>query len=275
MALENRHEMQIETLKVATTCKPVRIGADANPSFDGTGANMRRRIWIALRALQSPWANAACAAVLLSASALVFVPRGQYASTCGQWVQRQVLKRNPRGMSLAPGRTWGYHVKDDWIFAGMVHSTHAPLDYSRYINFVYDDRPRRTGFWALTRIVEGERLVPWAPPGVVSPAMFLPARRALALSEPKFAHLGERDALTSRILWGGIALNTATIVALMGFLWSIVWVPRGYVRFIRGRRRRIGLCPNCRYDLAGLTSDTCPECGSVVDHSNRGEPSAD
>ena len=236
---------------------------------------MRRRIWIALRALQSPWANAACAAVLLSASALVFVPRGQYASTCGQWVQRHVLKRNPRGMSVSSDRTWAYDARRDRVFVGGVIWSDGPPDYSQFINFVYDDRPRRTGFWALTRLVEGERLVPWAPPGAVSPAMFLPARRALALSEPKFAHLGERDALTSRILWSGIALNTATIVALMGFLWSIVWVPRGYVRFIRGRRRRIGLCPNCRYDLAGLTSDTCPECGSVVDHSNRGEPSAD
>ena len=55
------------------------------------------------------------------------------------------------------------------------------------------------------------------------------------------------------------------------------------------RRAKPWQCPKCRYDLRGLGGvrrksgevdsknrpTVCPECGSVVDHSNRGEPSAD
>ncbi|HXE55277.1 MAG TPA: hypothetical protein VN541_19795 [Tepidisphaeraceae bacterium] len=41
----------------------------------------------------------------------------------------------------------------------------------------------------------------------------------------------------------------------------LAWVTMG-VR--RRRRRRLGLCPACGYDLTGNVSGVCPECGKPV-----------
>ncbi|HVZ93205.1 MAG TPA: hypothetical protein VG797_01720 [Phycisphaerales bacterium] len=38
------------------------------------------------------------------------------------------------------------------------------------------------------------------------------------------------------------------------YFWRAIWQPR--------RARTLGLCSHCRYDLRGLTSPQCPECGN-------------
>ena len=40
---------------------------------------------------------------------------------------------------------------------------------------------------------------------------------------------------------------------------------RLYRKWRTARRRRAGLCVTCAYDLRGLTSPRCPECGSPFD----------
>jgi len=55
----------------------------------------------------------------------------------------------------------------------------------------------------------------------------------------------------------GLAIDTALFAALA----QIIWWP--CARCLRGRRSRLGLCRACAYDLAGVDSDTCPECGSA------------
>ncbi len=56
-------------------------------------------------------------------------------------------------------------------------------------------------------------------------------------------------------MWPGFAANSA----IYGLAWfSLAF---GVGRLKRWRRRRRGLCPFCRYDLSGVDSDTCPECG--------------
>ena len=41
---------------------------------------------------------------------------------------------------------------------------------------------------------------------------------------------------------------------------------------VRRRRNRHGVCKNCRYDLAGITSGVCPECGTVNDYMRETSP---
>ena len=63
-------------------------------------------------------------------------------------------------------------------------------------------------------------------------------------------------------------LPFATFVAFSGVVagliaagdWVVVERPRG----VRRRRRRLGLCAHCGYDLHGNTSRVCPECGGAV-----------
>lgn len=59
------------------------------------------------------------------------------------------------------------------------------------------------------------------------------------------------------------------IIMLSPIFSALMWVPSvlagiGAVRVARGRwgRPRMGRCPACGYDLAGLMSMTCPECGA-------------
>ncbi len=49
-------------------------------------------------------------------------------------------------------------------------------------------------------------------------------------------------------------------VTLLAWIYAILVIPRWKLR----RRRAKNQCPACAYDLAGLTTPTCPECGSTT-----------
>ena len=53
------------------------------------------------------------------------------------------------------------------------------------------------------------------------------------------------------------APTSAVLFCLLGVLLHVL-----YVRALR-KASRIGRCPKCGYDLEGLTSPRCPECGTV------------
>lgn len=62
-------------------------------------------------------------------------------------------------------------------------------------------------------------------------------------------------------LWPGFALNTIFYAVIAWGLWQVAWALR------RRRRRRLGLCIKCGYDLKGLAAGAaaatlCPECGT-------------
>ena len=65
-------------------------------------------------------------------------------------------------------------------------------------------------------------------------------------------------ALPIQPIWPGFLLNTLFYAALIA-------APRPAFLWLRSRRRlRRGLCPRCAYDLRGLASAACPECGHGV-----------
>lgn len=79
----------------------------------------------------------------------------------------------------------------------------------------------------------------------------------------------------SRLLDAGCAWHAAssphTQIVLRLPLWATTAVPLAagpgvmLAGWVRGRRRRKrGLCPACGYNLTGLVSDRCPECGGAV-----------
>jgi len=49
-------------------------------------------------------------------------------------------------------------------------------------------------------------------------------------------------------------------VTLLAWIYAILVIPRWKLQ----RRRAKNQCPTCAYDLAGLTTPTCPECGSTT-----------
>lgn len=59
-------------------------------------------------------------------------------------------------------------------------------------------------------------------------------------------------------IWSGIILNTLFYAMLFVCLISIPDVTRSI------RHRVHDGCPHCGYDLAGLTSSQCPECGATI-----------
>ena len=60
-------------------------------------------------------------------------------------------------------------------------------------------------------------------------------------------------------LWTGLMVNTILYALAIAVLYPI---GEGLVRAVRRRiRQRLGLCVRCGYDLRGLDTPGCPECG--------------
>ena len=96
--------------------------------------------------------------------------------------------------------------------------------------------------------------------------------------------------LVSSDLIAGMTFNEVRVP--LWFVFLIVGFPTAWLWYT-DRRAKPWQCPKCRYDLRGLErvrrrsgevdsenrrtggNGVCPECGRVVDQSNRREPSAD
>lgn len=69
-----------------------------------------------------------------------------------------------------------------------------------------------------------------------------------------------------RLLPGVLAIDAAVVGSwLVGLVW-LMGCGRMFVRYgweVRHKRAVMGLCPECRYDLAAWMGGRCPECGQV------------
>ena len=61
--------------------------------------------------------------------------------------------------------------------------------------------------------------------------------------------------------WPSAAPLAGNLVIYLLVLSACVELPR---RLIRVRRKRLGRCTNCSYDLTGNTTGRCPECGAMT-----------
>lgn len=101
--------------------------------------------------------------------------------------------------------------------------------------------------------------------GKVSP---IPSVRVLPFASGGWSFSFDRDSspgfsMTIVPLWA-LAAPLALATAL---LWRSEFAAR--------RRARVGLCPNCRYDLSATpTGSPCPECGSPAPHTPATTPHA-
>ncbi len=78
---------------------------------------------------------------------------------------------------------------------------------------------------------------------------------------------GETDPFQSPVVWRSSAQIRSLEVALylpLG-LFAVVWlIFRGFeLRY--HRRKKLGLCLECGYNLKGLTEPRCPECGTAFE----------
>lgn len=87
---------------------------------------------------------------------------------------------------------------------------------------------------------------------------------------PRGTYVGYHRYIGASYIWTGFAFWLACL--LFG-AWPIVWSGL-FLRRRRlvNRRRRLGLCLHCAYDLRG-SPDRCPECGQVVEAAKTRIPS--
>lgn len=96
-----------------------------------------------------------------------------------------------------------------------------------------------------------------------------PERRALfydylvGIGERPDPVLRTRDVSRTGVVWAAQGVNAISLFALCAFVGS---ARRCFVKTMDRRTRRLlaGECPKCRYAIAGLPTDVCPECGERV-----------
>ncbi|MBK7403236.1 MAG: hypothetical protein IPJ41_01045 [Phycisphaerales bacterium] len=136
------------------------------------------------------------------------------------------------------------------------------------------DSVDRRGFWAWTR-EDHFRGVILAPLGGTWTELQLREARRATLDESnlspaswdsirRWSDVSAADKHTTRVLWGGFAHDLFALAVLAALLysfagWKAWFTARPWSR--TARRRRRGLCMACGYDLRGIESGVCPECG--------------
>ncbi len=67
--------------------------------------------------------------------------------------------------------------------------------------------------------------------------------------------------LRRTVHWSGVLWNLTTLLVMICFAYGFITRRQ---RAIRLERLRRGRCPVCKYSIAGLPTNRCPECGSLL-----------
>ncbi len=227
-----------------------------------------------IRWLRNPVASVLLFGVLVGD--VFTLPGGPRGSTVGQVVER----------AFSTPRIWNYPQNDIYILkesgglrvinpeteswgelADALYSGETPGVVCNLIHAV-----NTRGFWSMTskRTIRGIRIEPlggqWTEQELADAraALFGEQSRTLPSWEwiEGFEDVAAEDVVTTRILWGGIVHNAFALTILSGLLYSFTGWPSWFAsRSRKSRRIARGCCPSCGYDLQGLTTTTCPECG--------------
>lgn len=135
----------------------------------------------------------------------------------------------------------------------------------------------RSGFWSVTHIATGLRLES-SFGAAFTPQQVATARHSLCsilgergwLPKQDASRLQDRDVQETHWRIMGLLHDALAVIAVCAFAYSLFWIPEN-LQSLRARRfLSRGLCPSCRYSLAGLETGVCPECGTPIhpDRSN-------
>ncbi len=235
------------------------------------------------------WLNSPWALMLLSAAIVVDVaslpapwPRGQGGSLVKAIVMAPKLlgvTTTPRILTVCAERTESGWIAYDSLsteesYDACIRFRSNPPEIGAMTMLVPKTLVHRWGLWA--PIVEVRRHhLNFAVWGDDSPETAAQARTAICdriadlgreWSWPTLVDFGESariaNSTTTRFLWGGAAHTVVGLLLVGAFISSARRNVRALKAAIRRRRRRVGMCPTCRYCLAGLPPDSvCPECG--------------
>jgi hypothetical protein len=148
----------------------------------------------------------------------------------------------------------------------------APIAAAHYAHWV-----SRHGFWAVTHRRERGMFEIHPTDAPLTLAEEAAVRRLVADAMASFGddrwsawadRLRAGTALVSTPVPGGWVHNGIALGLAAGLLGSLLWMKDAVVAVRLATRREraveLGVCPECWYDLRGLTGTACPECGAAT-----------
>ncbi len=224
--------------------------------------------------MRARWKRVLSSRVTLLVSVVVFIlslvmlPIQDYSPSCvGQWI----YDRMHSGMRLFQprplDRSYFVHHRGQLVYLHPDQELPPQYDRGKAVRFTFWYFNQPFGWWAPTEIHEDMRIEYFYD------ALELATRDEIIKTYVE--HLVKKypfvSSFSDELLASGKAQRVSTrwlgwfhnAVSLVSLLFLVVSTPLVTRSVYRSRVSRKGMCPNCRYDRAGLPAEAlCPECGS-------------
>ncbi len=236
-----------------------------------------------IRAIARPWVSILLAVVIF----LMLQSLPRYGSTLGLWLPWRTHPTIRFGSGPSPA--YVLRASDGAIRVVPVDPTHI-ISFRSSVNISWSKgaiaearsnavelgicecnvRPRFRGFAAWTSVSVDHSIYWYAgspPPSLLKDEERIVRSKFAALlathgvSPVSVAVLQKGDGIQVTPIWGGYVFNALLVTSLVVCLGSLSWIPQQRQRLAERRLRAKHLCPRCRYDIQGLSTDLCPECG--------------